>query len=73
MLRWAPPLLRERACLHADAPPTQTAVRDPENNKALIAAGAEPLGSSTEEHAQSIRTEIEKWKKVAKDAAIEPQ
>src|SRR5215213_10026448 len=34
-----------------------TAIRDPENTKALIAAGAEPLGSSTEEHAQSIRTE----------------
>src|SRR5215213_9085086 len=33
------------------------AIRDPENTKALIAAGAEPLGSSTEEHAQSIRTE----------------
>lgn len=50
-----------------------TAIRDPENNKALIAAGAEPIGSSLEEHAASIRSEIEKWRKVAKDAAIEPQ
>src|SRR5687768_9181099 len=50
-----------------------TAVRDPENNKALIAAGAEPLGSSTEEHAASIRSDIEKWKKVARDARIDPQ
>ena len=50
-----------------------TAVRDPENSKALLAAGAEPVGSSLEEHAASIRSEIEKWKKVAKDAGIEPQ
>ena len=50
-----------------------TAIRDPDNSKALIAAGAEPLGSSTEEHAQSIRTEIDKWKKVARDAHIDPQ
>jgi tripartite-type tricarboxylate transporter receptor subunit TctC len=50
-----------------------TAIRDPENNRALIAAGAEPIGSSLDEHAASIRSEIGKWKKVAKDAAIEPQ
>jgi tripartite-type tricarboxylate transporter receptor subunit TctC len=50
-----------------------TAIRDPENNRALIKAGAEPIGSSLEEHAASIRSEIEKWRKVAKDAAIEPQ
>ena len=50
-----------------------TAIRDPDNNRALIAAGAEPLGSSAEEHAASIRLEIEKWKKVAKDANIDPQ
>jgi len=50
-----------------------TAIRDPENNKALIANGAEPLGSSADEHAASIKTEIDKWKKVARDANIEPQ
>jgi tripartite-type tricarboxylate transporter receptor subunit TctC len=50
-----------------------TAIRDPENTKALIAAGAEPIGSTADEHAASIRAEIEKWKKVAKDAGIEPQ
>jgi tripartite-type tricarboxylate transporter receptor subunit TctC len=50
-----------------------TAVRDPENNKALIVNGAEPLGSSADEHAASIKTEIEKWKKVAREAQIEPQ
>ena len=50
-----------------------TAIRDPENTKALIAAGAEPLASSAEEHAASIKSEIEKWKKVARDANIDPQ
>jgi tripartite-type tricarboxylate transporter receptor subunit TctC len=49
------------------------AMRDPENHKALVANGAEPIGSSPEEHAASIRSEIEKWKKVARDANIEPQ
>jgi tripartite-type tricarboxylate transporter receptor subunit TctC len=50
-----------------------SAIRDPENHKALIANGAEPLGSSAEEHAASVKTDIDKWKKVAKDANIEPQ
>jgi tripartite-type tricarboxylate transporter receptor subunit TctC len=49
------------------------AIRDPENHKALIAAGAEPIGSSLDEHAASIRSEIDKWKKVARDANIDPQ
>jgi tripartite-type tricarboxylate transporter receptor subunit TctC len=50
-----------------------TAIRDPENAKALIAAGAEPLGSGTDEHAASIRSEIDKWKKGARDAHIDAQ
>jgi tripartite-type tricarboxylate transporter receptor subunit TctC len=50
-----------------------TAIREPENQKALIAQGTEPIGSTPEEHAASIRQEIDKWKKVAKDAGIEPQ
>ena len=49
------------------------AIRDPENHKALVAAGAEPIGSSLDEHAASIRSEIEKWKKVARAASIDPQ
>ena len=49
------------------------AIREPENQKALISNGAEPIGSSPEEHAASIRSEIDKWKKVGKDAGIEPQ
>ncbi|MDB5924620.1 MAG: hypothetical protein JWN13_3556 [Betaproteobacteria bacterium] len=50
-----------------------TAIRDPENHKALIKNGAEPIGTSPEEHAASIKSEIDKWKKVARDANIEPQ
>jgi tripartite-type tricarboxylate transporter receptor subunit TctC len=49
------------------------AVRDPHNSKALIERGADPIGSSLEEHATSIRVEIERWRKVAKAAGIEPQ
>jgi tripartite-type tricarboxylate transporter receptor subunit TctC len=50
-----------------------TAIRQPENHKALIANGAEPLGSTPDEHAASIKSEIELWKKVARDANIEAQ
>jgi tripartite-type tricarboxylate transporter receptor subunit TctC len=49
------------------------AVRDPANRKALIDQGAEPVGNTIEEHAAIIRTEIEKWRKVVKEAGIEPQ
>jgi tripartite-type tricarboxylate transporter receptor subunit TctC len=49
------------------------AMRDPENHKAIVTSGAEPIGSSPEEHAASIRSEIDKWKKVARDADIEAQ
>ena len=50
-----------------------TALREPEIRKAIVTAGAEPIGSSPDEHAASIRSEIEKWKKVGRDANIEPQ
>jgi len=49
------------------------AVRDPENSKTLIQRGADPVGSSIEEHDAYIRTEIAKWIKVARAAGIEPQ
>jgi tripartite-type tricarboxylate transporter receptor subunit TctC len=48
-------------------------IRDPANRKALIDQGAEPIGSTVEEHAAIIRTEIEKWRKVTKEAGVEPQ
>jgi len=49
------------------------ALRDPANRKALIDQGAEPVGNSIEEHMAIIKSEIEKWRKVIKDAGIEPQ
>jgi tripartite-type tricarboxylate transporter receptor subunit TctC len=49
------------------------ALRDPANRKALIDQGAEPVGNTIEEHAAIIRSEIEKWRKVIKEAGIEPQ
>src|SRR4030095_11620731 len=48
-------------------------LRDTANRKHLIDQGAEPIGSTIEEHAVIIRSEIEKWRKVVKDARIEPQ
>ncbi|HXF66626.1 MAG TPA: tripartite tricarboxylate transporter substrate binding protein [Burkholderiales bacterium] len=49
------------------------AVRDPQNSKVLVERGADPVGSSIEEHQEYIRTEIARWRKVAKEAGIEPQ
>lgn len=48
-------------------------IRDPQNNKTLIERGADPIGSTLDEHAASIKTEIARWRKVAKEAGIEPQ
>ncbi len=39
----------------------------------LITAGSEPLGSSPEQFAEFIRTEIPRWSKVIRDAGITPQ
>jgi tripartite-type tricarboxylate transporter receptor subunit TctC len=46
------------------------AVRDPANRRQLIAQGAEPVGSSIDEHTAFIKAEVEKWTKVAKQANI---
>ncbi len=48
-------------------------LRDPAIRKTLIDQGAEPVGDTIVEHAAFIRSEIEKWRKVAKNAGIEPQ
>ena len=49
------------------------AIKDPQNNKALVERGAEPIGSTLDEHAATIKAEIAKWRKVVKEAGIEPQ
>ena len=48
------------------------ALRDPANRKTLLDQGAEPVGGTIEEHAATIRTEIDKWRKVVKAAGIQP-
>ena len=49
------------------------ALRDAANRKALIDRGAEPVGNTPEEHAAFIRSEIEKWQKVAASAGLKPE
>jgi chorismate-pyruvate lyase len=39
----------------------------------LIERGATPIGSTLEEHAASARAEIERWRKIARAAGVEPQ
>jgi tripartite-type tricarboxylate transporter receptor subunit TctC len=47
-------------------------LQDPANRKVLLDQGADPIGNKPEEHASYIRNEIEKWRKVAKAAGIQP-
>jgi tripartite-type tricarboxylate transporter receptor subunit TctC len=49
------------------------ALRDPEVGKRLAADGAEAVGSSPEEFAAFIKSESEKWAKVAQAAGIKPE
>lgn len=49
------------------------AMKDPGNSKSLIDRGAEPIGSSIDEHAESIRSQVALWRKVAQQAGIKPQ
>jgi len=48
------------------------AIKDPKNNKTLIDHSADPVGSSIDEHQAAIRSELAKWRKVAKEAGIKP-
>jgi tripartite-type tricarboxylate transporter receptor subunit TctC len=50
-----------------------TALRDPDNRKKLIQLGADPIGSTIDEHDAYIKSEIAKWIKVARAAGIDPQ
>jgi tripartite-type tricarboxylate transporter receptor subunit TctC len=49
------------------------ALREPEVRQRLAADGAEPVGSSPEEFAAFIKSEIDKWAKVASAAGIRPE
>src|SRR6185369_3507173 len=49
------------------------ALADPELTPKLLAAGIEPVASSPEELKTFMIAEIEKWRKIAADAKIEPE
>jgi tripartite-type tricarboxylate transporter receptor subunit TctC len=63
-----PPAIIAR--LHGEA---VKALKSDEMKEKLAADGAEPLGSTPGEFAALIRTELEKWTRVARAAGIEPQ
>ena len=49
------------------------AVKNPASRKDFEVQGADPVGSTPEEHAAYIKREIGKWRKVADDAGISPE
>ncbi len=49
------------------------ALRDPAIRKTLIERGAEPVGNTPAQHAAFIKSEIEKWRRVAQNAGIKPE
>jgi tripartite-type tricarboxylate transporter receptor subunit TctC len=51
----------------------KASLSDPEVRKKLSDQGADPVGSTPEQHDKFNRAEIEKWIKVARGAGIEPQ
>jgi tripartite-type tricarboxylate transporter receptor subunit TctC len=52
---------------------TQRILRLPDVAERLSGLGAEPVGSSPEQFAAFIKSEIAKWKKVIQDAKVELQ
>ncbi|MDB5579501.1 MAG: tripartite tricarboxylate transporter family receptor [Bradyrhizobium sp.] len=49
------------------------ALKTPEIEKFLAEQGLEPAGNSPEEFARLMRADIEKWKRVTREAGIKPQ
>ena len=48
-------------------------LQDPVVRRELIDRGADPVGNTPEQHAAYIKSEIEKWQKVAAHAGIKPE
>ncbi|MBI4195553.1 MAG: tripartite tricarboxylate transporter substrate binding protein [Betaproteobacteria bacterium] len=48
-------------------------LRDPAIRKTLIDRGAEPIGNTPAEHAAFIKSEIEKWRQIARSAGLKPE
>jgi tripartite-type tricarboxylate transporter receptor subunit TctC len=51
----------------------QGALKTPEMTKLLTEQGIEPAGNSPEEFATAMHADIEKWKRVCREAGIKPQ
>ena len=49
------------------------AVQEPANRKMLLESGADPVGSTPEEHAAFNRSQVARWLKVAAEAGIKPE
>jgi tripartite-type tricarboxylate transporter receptor subunit TctC len=49
------------------------ALKTSEMEKLLTEQGIEPAGNSPEEFAQLMHADIEKWKRVTREAGIQPQ
>ena len=47
-------------------------VKDPQNRERLIASGIDPLGTTTEEFAAYVKSEVEKWARVIKATGAKP-
>ena len=48
-------------------------LKTPDMRQKLVADGTDPVGSSPDEFARYIRSELAKWGKVARDAGIKPE
>ncbi|MGA0024439.1 MAG: tripartite tricarboxylate transporter substrate binding protein [Burkholderiales bacterium] len=48
-----------------------TALKDPEVAKRLARDGSTPVGSTPEEFSRHIKSEVDKWRKLAKDARLQ--
>ncbi|HSN42335.1 MAG TPA: tripartite tricarboxylate transporter substrate binding protein [Burkholderiales bacterium] len=48
-------------------------LHDPVIRKTLLDRGAEPVGNTPAEHAAFIKSEIEKWRRVAQSAGLKPE
>jgi tripartite-type tricarboxylate transporter receptor subunit TctC len=46
------------------------AIQEPAVNQKLVDFGIEPVGSTPQQYAQLIRTEVQKWHKVIRDQKI---
>lgn len=59
-----------RAIVQLLARETAKALKAPDVNERLRAAGLDPIGNTPEEHAAQLRADLERWSRVAKTAKI---